>query len=596
MATIKIMLSDPNTFSYEPTSFLGREFGSFRSAMATGGARAVKRSDGSWVNLSSVASAPKVVAALQAAGFDLDMGVGTHLTMINACESAVSDVNMARARLAEIEQTLSRRGQRLYRYQREGVLALLNERSHILGDDMGLGKTLQMLCTVPDQGRALVICPALVKGGFAAEVKRWRPDLVPVILSGRGSFRWPEQGEVVITNYEILPGKSTTIGIDLGDLSRPPTGVTLLVDEIHRCGNSQTLVTARIGALAGLVLDHGGRAYGATGTLMRTAPPNIWAILGALRLRPRSFGSWANFTGAFGAYQDRFGGWTWPANCPDGAAEGLSKVMLRRTKSAVAKDLPSCTTTDLPVTVSASLLKSLDKIAARTLAKLHARKIALYAKTLDEVLDEDMQKAMADGATIGEISAVRETLAMAKLPAALEYVADMEAQKEPLLVFSAHVAVAEAIGSRPGWGLITGSVSPEARTEIVRKFQAGELLGVAGTIGAMGVGVTMTRAAQVLFVDLSWTPADNAQARDRAHRHGQERPVNVIRLVASHAIDQRIAQVLAEKIERNDSSVEAASVDENFTAPALALPAPIVIKAPPTVVPRTIEEETPIDF
>jgi SNF2 family DNA or RNA helicase len=130
----------------------------------------------------------------------------------------------------------------------------------------------------------------------------------------------------------------------------------------------------------------------------------------------------------------------------------------------------------------------------------------------------------------------------------------------------------------------------------VRKFQAGELLGVAGTIGAMGVGVTMTRAAQVLFVDLSWTPADNAQARDRAHRHGQERPVNVIRLVASHAIDQRIAQVLAEKIERNDSSVEAASVDENFTAPALSLPAPIVIKAPPTVVPRTIEEETPIDF
>ena len=268
--------------------------------------------------------------------------------------------------------------------------------------------------------------------------------------------------------------------------------------------------------------------------------------------------------------------------------------MLRRTKSEVARDLPPCVTTNLPVTVSASVLRTLDKVAAKTLDKLHRRGIALGAKTLSEVSDEDMDKAMADGATIGEISSVRETLALAKLPAALEYVADMEAQSEPLIVFSAHVAVAEAIGTRPGWGLITGSVPAAERTRIVAEFQAGRLCGVAGTIGAMGVGVTMTRAAQVLFVDESWTPAENAQARDRAHRIGQERSVNVVRMIARHAVDERVSAVLAEKTERNETSVEAARVNESFVAPALALPD----LTPPTVVqvPAEEEGETPIDF
>ena len=587
MPTI-LITTDPahTTAFFAPTSFLGSDlFQTFRTALTTGGARAVKVRGG-WTNQAPIAAAPKVVAALQTAGFATDMSEDVRAALAKGVQAMVSDLDGADQILAQIKADLARRGQALRQYQIEGVRMLLSERTHVLGDDMGLGKTLQMLCTVPAQGRALVVCPALVKGSFAAEVRKFRPDLVPVILSGRGSFRWPEPGEVVITNYEILPAEDA--------ISDPPMGVVLLIDEIHRCGSSKTQVTAKIGALCGLVLDRSGRTYGATGTLMRTTPPNIWAILGALRLRQRAFRNWDGFCAAFGAWQNDFGGYEWPATCPAGASVGLAKVMLRRTKSEVARDLPPCVTTNMPVTVSASVLRTLDKVAAKTLDKLHRRGIALYAKTLAEVTDKDMDKAMADGVSIGEISAVRETLALAKLPAATEYVQAMEDQGEPLIVFSAHVAVAEAIGTRPGWGLITGSVSAEDRTKIVAEFQAGRLRGVAGTIGAMGVGVTMTRAAQVLFVDESWTPAENAQARDRAHRIGQERSVNVVRMIAIHAVDERVSAVLAEKTERNETSVEAARVNETFVAPALALPD----LTPPTVGQISAEDEgeTPIDF
>ena len=244
----------------------------------------------------------------------------------------VSDPTGADQILAQIKADLGRRGQALRQYQIEGVCTLLSERTHVLGDDMGLGKTLQMLCTVPARGRALVVCPALVKGSFAAEVAKFRPDLTPIILSGRGSFRWPEPGEVVITNYEILPGEDA--------ISDPPMGVVLLIDEIHRCGSSKTQVTAKIGALCGLVLDRSGHVMGPRARSCARPRPTFGRSWGALRLRQRAFKNWDGFTSAFGAWQNDFGGYEWPATCPSGASAGLAKVMLRRTKAEVARDLP----------------------------------------------------------------------------------------------------------------------------------------------------------------------------------------------------------------------------------------------------------------
>ena len=95
---------------------------------------------------------------------------------------------------------------------------------------------------------------------------------------------------------------------------------------------------------------------------------------------------------------------------------------------------------------------------------------------------------------------------------------------------------------------ITGSDKAADREESVRQFQAGELKGIACTIKAGGVGITLTRSHQVVFVDMDWTPANNLQAEDRACRIGQTKGVVISKLVADHTLDKKLTWILIEKM------------------------------------------------
>ena len=119
----------------------------------------------------------------------------------------------------------------------------------------------------------------------------------------------------------------------------------------------------------------------------------------------------------------------------------------------------------------------------------------------------------------------------------------------------------DELAGREGWRVITGDTPVDERTAIVEAFQAGELRGVAGTIQAMGVGITLTRSHTVLFVDLDWTPALNSQMEDRVCRIGQTRGVHIVRLECNHPLDQRVNTLLLAK-----QALIEASVDETIGA------------------------------
>jgi hypothetical protein len=88
-----------------------------------------------------------------------------------------------------------------------------------------------------------------------------------------------------------------------------------------------------------------------------------------------------------------------------------------------------------------------------------------------------------------KMSAVREALSRAKIPALLELVESYEEAEEPLVVFSDHLAPVEEVGNRDGWAAITGDTPPAQRAGIVQAFQAGDLKGLALTIAAGGLGL-----------------------------------------------------------------------------------------------------------
>jgi hypothetical protein len=151
----------------------------------------------------------------------------------------------------------------------------------------------------------------------------------------------------------------------------------------------------------------------------------------------------------------------------------------------------------------------------------------------------------------------RASLAVAKAGAVQPLLDAIEEEGAgPVVVFSAHRAAVDVLGAREGWATITGDTPAEERGRVEEAFQAGRLLGLAGTIKAMGVAITLTRASRAVFLDEEWNPALNRQSQDRIYRIGQRRGTLITRLVANHAIDQRLMSILDEKQALLDGSIE----------------------------------------
>lgn len=438
------------------------------------------------------------------------------------------------------------RAAKAYDHQVVGAEFLALRRKALLADDMGLGKTFQVLAALPREAKAVAVVPASLRLNWAAEVRRWRPDLAPVVLRKRGEWRTPATGEVVIIGFDTLPDEETI------EASRAALAdVTLVVDEVHRCKSYVAGYTSREGkavkakgaqrakrtaALAACTA----RQWALTGTPLLNRPFDLRGCLAAFGAAEKAFGTFPRFVRLFQGRQDRFGGWSWGRPLPE-VPELLRRVMLRRRKSEVELGLPPKIRSERLVEVSsAKLRKELD---------------TALASWRDE-WDNDAGPTRLPAFT--EFSAIRAALAADRIDAMLDLVEDYEDAEKPLLVFSAHRAPVDALATREGWATITGDTSLDERQRVVEAFQAGKLRGVGLTITAGGVGLTLTRASDVLFVDRDWVPANNLQAEDRCHRIGQRAAaVNIVYLTSEHPLDQHVARLLAEKLLLIEQAVEA---------------------------------------
>lgn len=557
----------------KPASRLNDRFGAYLAATRAAGYAYVGAADG---QVGAATRTGDLVAALQAAGFVVDVDAGLVAAAAAAQTQARADVRAADDRAAALDAALRARGLGLYPYQAAGVSWLAGRTTALLADDMGLGKTCQALIAAPAGAPIVVVCPAVAKGVWVREASKWRPDLTPVALSGRGSFRWPAPGEMVIINYDILPGDPDGKGkpaILPAHLVGAPRGCVVIADEAHAIKSSSAQRTARFRAVAQAAREAGGRTWLLTATPLLGSAPELWAIVQALGAGRETFGGWESYKKLWNAYEGRYG-IEWGRPSPEVATK-LQSVMLRRLKSEVLTDLPAKTSRDLTVEIKANVQRLCDK----ALAALDKRGVDLR-----DALSDAAESARGVG--FEEMSAARAALAAAKLDAALDLVESYEEAGEPVVLFSAHRAPIDVVATRPGWAAITGETPAEERTRIEADFQAGRLKGVAATIKAGGVAITLTKACHAIFVDLEWTPALNTQAEDRIYRIGQSRGVQITRLVAEHALDQRIADLLSEKAARIGASVDAArrGATEVVAAPVAPALNPAALAAEATLV------------
>jgi len=516
----------------------------------------VKALDG---NVAPVAKIGAMVEKLKTAGFVMDIAPAVISALHASVQKARDAVSAAAGRVEEIDQILRGRGMFLFGFQRSGVTWLAPKTGALLSDEMGLGKTIQTLAALPSNAPVIVVCPAVAKGVWKQEAAAWRPDFKVSVLGGRGSFRWPAPGEIVVTNYDILPDYVTSKDSGGFEVFRMPEaleascpdGLVVVVDEAHATKNGKAARTRKVRAMAKLAREKNGKSWGLTATPMLNEPTELWTVLMNFGCAHESFGSFGQYKQMMGGYDGPYGiVWAAPED-PAVIGERLRRVVLRRLRAQVLPDLPTKIWKNIPVEIDAKTAKLCDKV----LKNLADKGVSL--EDLDQVV-----KASASGATFEEMSKARAALATAKMKATLDLVEDFEEQSEPLVVFSAHRAVIDTLGEREGWRTITGDTSSDERTDIKDLFQAGKLKGIACTIKAGGVAITLTRAHHAVFVDLEWTPALNAQAEDRICRIGQDKGCIIIRLVANHELDERITALLAHKAGMIGATVEQAVVTD----------------------------------
>jgi SNF2 family DNA or RNA helicase len=158
-------------------------------------------------------------------------------------------------------------------------------------------------------------------------------------------------------------------------------------------------------------------------------------------------------------------------------------------------------------------------------------------------------------AELDENGEVRLSAPSCKVDAMLEIIEELNgdplvvmAQSKQLIDLAAHAAKAHGIEHR----LIVGGQNADEREAAKMDFQQGRAQIILCTIAAGGIGITLTKAHTLAFLQRSWSMIDNSQAEDRVHRIGAEvhDKITIVDIIAQGTLEERQRIVLGGKMDR----------------------------------------------
>lgn len=172
--------------------------------------------------------------------------------------------------------------------------------------------------------------------------------------------------------------------------------------------------------------------------------------------------------------------------------------------------------------------------------------LKMEAHLLKLVKEEDLTAKKLGISADSALATYRKRLGLLKVKPSLDFIRSLlEDSNQSILVFGFHKEVLAKLeaGLREFKPLvITGETKKKDRARIVREFQAGRSRVFIGNYIAAGLGLTLTRADQVISVEWSWSPTENKQVGDRAHRLGQKRHVYHRYLAYYNSLDRRVLE------------------------------------------------------
>jgi SWI/SNF-related matrix-associated actin-dependent regulator 1 of chromatin subfamily A len=226
--------------------------------------------------------------------------------------------------------------------------------------------------------------------------------------------------------------------------------------------------------------------------------------------------------------------------------------MIRRLKKDVLKDLPDKIYSYIPMELNNQ--------------KEYSKAEANFIEWIKQHKGEKAAKKASNAEALARIGGLRELAVKGKMKQTIEWIKDFIDGNGKLIVFANRKFVIDQLMKefKDIAVKIDGSTSNAKRDEAVHQFQNKEQVRLfVGNIKAAGVGLTLTAASSVAFIELPWAPGDIDQASDRAHRIGQKDSVNVYYLLASGTIEEELAELIDEKRKIIDSVLDGRSTDEN---------------------------------
>lgn len=425
----------------------------------------------------------------------------------------------------------------------------------LLADDMGLGKTVQTLAHIVSQktagaldGPVLIVAPTSVLPNWQAEIARFAPTLTVLLL--HGSSRHDRHDtirahDIVLTSYPLLVR-------DKDVLTREAFGLVVF-DEAHVLKNPRTAGHAAARKLTAT------RQIALSGTPVENQLTDVWSLFELIV--PGLLGNQRDFVRTYRTPIEKHG----DREARGRLARKLKPFMLRRTKDAVAVDLPAKSI--LPVMVAPG---------AAQMALHESQRILMQQRVRDEIARVGLMRAQI--LMLTALTRLRQVCCdprllpgqgakpppSAKLERLLELLDELIAEGRRIILFSQFTSMLDLIKPEldrrhHAWVELTGK-SRDRKTPVAR-FQQGEVPLILVSLKAGGTGLNLTTADTVILYDPWWNPAVEAQAIDRAHRIGQSKPVFVYRMIATGTIEEKILTLQQRKAALADTlwSEDAAS-------------------------------------
>lgn len=434
-------------------------------------------------------------------------------------------------------------------YQLDGIAFCAGAGRAILADDMGLGKTIQaigvaeLLARVADVQRVLIICPASLKSQWRSEIVRFSSRSTQIVI-GTGAERVEQYASdkfFTICNYEQVMRDLTSIEQVPWDL--------IVLDEGQRIKNWESKTSNTIRQLespfrlilSGTPLEN---RLGELFTVVRFADEHL-------------LGPAYEFFHRHHVVDER--GKTLSYRRLDELRETLKPILLRRTRTEVAKQLPERTDEIIriePTQEQADIcFDHLNKVA-----RIMAKKFLTEMDMLQVQKSLLMARMVCDSTYLIDQQEPEYSTKLERLNELFEGLLPDPTRK--IVLFSEWRRMLDRIERRlenfgVEWVRLDGQVPQKKRPALIHRFQNDPDCRLILMTNAGSTGLNLQSANTVINVDLPWNPAILEQRIARAYRMGQKQPVHVYKLVTTGGtIEERMLETLASKQDLANAALE----------------------------------------